>query len=260
MRLEMDHRLTEGLTGPTQMARRVTESWAAEAMYCLACPAKSISSTPPNTKVVDFVCAKCQASYQLKAGKSWSERRVPDGAFHTMITAVREGTAPHLLLMQYTPEWRVRNLMLVPSFFLAESAIRERPPINPGRRRAGWIGCDIILDAIAEDGKVRLVENYISSPPRAVRERFDRICALAQLPATKRGWTLDVLAIVRRLTQSEFVLSDIYAHQSELAALHPNNKNIRPKIRQQLQVLRDMNLLRFEGRGRYRLTDDAPPR
>jgi type II restriction enzyme len=39
-----------------------------------------------------------------------------------------------------------------------------------------------------------------------------------------------------------------------LAKLHPANRNIRPKIRQQLQVLRDMGLVEFLGGGEYRLT------
>jgi hypothetical protein len=35
--------------------------------------------------------------------------------------------------------------------------------------------------------------------------------------------------------------------------LYPGNRNVRPKIRQQLQMLRDRGWLEFTGRGRYRL-------
>jgi len=35
--------------------------------------------------------------------------------------------------------------------------------------------------------------------------------------------------------------------------LHPNNAHVRDKIRQQLQVLRDLGLLEFLGSGSYRL-------
>ena len=35
-------------------------------------------------------------------------------------------------------------------------------------------------------------------------------------------------------------------------ALHPDNRHVRDKIRQQLQVLRDLGLVEFLGRGRYR--------
>ena len=37
------------------------------------------------------------------------------------------------------------------------------------------------------------------------------------------------------------------------ARLYPANHNVRPKIRQQLQVLRDRGWLEFVGRGRYRV-------
>jgi len=44
------------------------------------------------------------------------------------------------------------------------------------------------------------------------------------------------------------------AHEARLAALYSGNHNVRPKIRQQLQVLRDRGWLAFDGRGRYRRT------
>jgi len=38
-----------------------------------------------------------------------------------------------------------------------------------------------------------------------------------------------------------------------LAALHPDNRHIRDKIRQQLQVLRDLNFLSHTSKGIWRL-------
>jgi type II restriction enzyme len=69
-----------------------------------------------------------------------------------------------------------------------------------------------------------------------------------------RGWTLDVLNVVRSLNKKEFSLADVYAHADELAKLHPKNAHIHDKIRQQLQVLRDLKLLEFLGSGSYRLS------
>jgi type II restriction enzyme len=51
----------------------------------------------------------------------------------------------------------------------------------------------------------------------------------------------------------EFTPADVYAHAGALAKLHPNNAHVRDKIRQQLQVLRDLGLLEFLGDGNYRL-------
>ncbi|PYT58190.1 MAG: hypothetical protein DMG35_18675 [Acidobacteria bacterium] len=52
----------------------------------------------------------------------------------------------------------------------------------------------------------------------------------------------------------DFTLADVYAHAGSLAKLHPNNAHIRDKIRQQLQLLRDLGLLDFLGGGSYHLT------
>ena len=42
-----------------------------------------------------------------------------------------------------------------------------------------------------------------------------------------------------------------FFNQVELARMHPENRHVRDKIRQQLQVLRDKGFLEFVGRGEY---------
>ena len=74
---------------------------------------------------------------------------------------------------------------------------------------------------------------------------------------TRGGWLLDVLSCVERIGAEEIALEQVYAYEADLSAMYPGNANVRPKIRQQLQVLRDMGLLTFLGRGRYRLRDAA---
>lgn len=59
---------------------------------------------------------------------------------------------------------------------------------------------------------------------------------------------------VEAIGRPEFTLDDVYAHEASLSALYPGNNNVRPKIRQQLQVLRDRDWLAFNGRGTYRRT------
>jgi len=86
---------------------------------------------------------------------------------------------------------------------------------------------------------------------------YNRLRPLEKLQVEKRGWTLDVLQIVQSLAKVEFGLADVYAHTDSLAKLHPQNAHIRDKIRQQLQVLRDLGLLDFLGSGKYRLAGTA---
>jgi type II restriction enzyme len=254
MKLDMVVAVAAGFKSGSQIARRVTEAWGAANIYCAACPTETVEATPPNAKAIDFRCASCGAGYQLKAGRGWSEVRVPDAAYATMIATIRANATPNLLVMQYTPNWTVRNLLLVPAFFLTESAIERRPPLAPTARRAGWIGCNILLRAIAPDGKLRLVQESTPAPASLVRRQYQRVCKLARLPPNLRGWTLDVFRAVRNLNQRSFTLADVYRAENELASLHPQNQNVRPKIRQHLQVLRDLGLVRFHGRGSYSLT------
>ena len=62
-----------------------------------------------------------------------------------------------------------------------------------------------------------------------------------------------MLRAVRKLGKPEFTLQEMYAFEPQLKALHPTNQNVRPKIRQQLQMLRDVGLVRFGARGNYRV-------
>ncbi len=82
---------------------------------------------------------------------------------------------------------------------------------------------------------------------------FARVRPLEKLKAKQRGWTLDVLTAIRSLEKDEFSLGDAYSLEGALSKLHPENRHVRDKIRQQLQVLRDRGLLRFLAPGRYRL-------
>jgi len=66
-----------------------------------------------------------------------------------------------------------------------------------------------------------------------------------------RGWIMDVYSCVERLGKL-FTLDEAYSFDAELAQKHPQNRNIRPKIRQQLQLLRKKGIIEFLGNGKYR--------
>jgi type II restriction enzyme len=76
---------------------------------------------------------------------------------------------------------------------------------------------------------------------------------LKDISVKQRGWTLDVLNAIRRLGKTDFTTTDAYAFTRELEQLHPDNRHVRDKIRQQLQVLRDIGLLLHVDRGLWRL-------
>jgi type II restriction enzyme len=89
----------------SQIARVVTEDWAARNLYCPACEASSVVQSIANTHAFDFACGSCETTYQLKAGKNWSER-IPDAGYEAMIRAIKSDRVPSLLVMQYDHDWR----------------------------------------------------------------------------------------------------------------------------------------------------------
>jgi hypothetical protein len=129
-----------------------------------------------------------------------------------------------------------------------------------------------------------------------VRAQFRRVKQLKEISVAQRGWTLDVLNIVRRIVSEgraprdpnfsgqsgtrvtrpsdSFTTADVYVFERELEKLHPDiskaevktktkltptvtsattPQTTRAGIRQQLQELRDRNLLLHVGRNCWRL-------
>lgn len=171
-----------------------------------------------------------------------------------MVRAILENRTPNLFAMHYgVSDWAVENVILIPHFAFPLSAIEKRKPLAETARRAGWIGCNILLHSIPPDARIQIISDGKPVSPAAVRAQYVRIRPLATLDAKQRGWTLDVLNVVRSLGKPEFDLAEVYKSEEKLAHLHPANRHVRDKIRQQLQVLRDLGILEFLRPGEYRL-------
>lgn len=252
MNLQCEVERALGYRSASQIARILSEHWCARELYCPACDSDSLTGSEPNNPAIDFECGKCEQPFQLKSLSHWNPRKVVDAGFEAMLRAIRADRTPNLLVLQYSKTWAVQNLVLVPRMFFTESIIEKRKPLGPNARRAGWIGCNILLGEIPPDGKIPIISAGVPLGKAQVRADFSRVKALATVPPSVRGWTLDVLRVVSRLGKAEFSLPELYEFESELKSLHPQNQNVRPKIRQQLQVLRDLGLLRFGSRGNYR--------
>jgi len=92
------------------------------------------------------------------------------------------------------------------------------------------------------------------SDKKEVLEKWQKTIFLKGIKkADAKGWILDIMNCIDFLNKKEFSLQDIYDFESDLKIIHPENKHIKDKIRQQLQFLRDKNYLDFIGQGRYRL-------
>ena len=172
-----------------------------------------------------------------------------------MVRAIMENRTPNLFAMHYgVSDWVVENVILIPHFAFPLSAIEKRKPLAETARRAGWVGCNILLHSIPPDARIQIISDGKPVPSAEVRAQYARIRPLAKLDAKQRGWTLEVLNIVNELGKKEFELAEVYKFEEKLAKLHPANRYVRDKIRQQLQVLRDLGILKFLNRGSYRMS------
>ncbi len=255
MNLQCEIDLATRYKSGTQIARVLSENWCSRELYCPACSSNHLCESKPNTPVIDFECPKCLQTFQLKSLRRWDCRKIVDAGYEAMVRAIRSDKTPNLLLLHYSSSWMVQNLLLVPRMFFSESVVEKRNPLGSHAKRAGWIGCNILLSEIPADGKITMISSGIPIQKAQVREKFSRVKHLADLAPALRGWTLDVLRVIRRLGRTDFSLHEIYEFESELKTLHPRNENVRPKVRQQLQILRDLGMIRFCGKGRYIFAD-----
>jgi hypothetical protein len=237
----------------SQNARVWTESWVNAWCYCPNCGGNRLSRFANNKPVADFRCEGCPEEYELKSQKGRFGPRVVDGAHATMTARLAASNNPNLLLMNYDlAERRVTNLLIVPKHFFIGDIIEKRKPLAKTARRAGWIGCNILLSKVPEIGKIYLVRDGVQAARTSVQEKWQQSLFLRQQSIRARGWLIEVMKCVERLGPSEFSIDDVYVFESHLAELYPGNNNVRPKIRQQLQLLRDQGFIEFVSRGCYR--------
>jgi len=255
MQLVCNPALGDHLTRNTQRARVISEGWFALQGYCLNCDSPKLEATTAGTIARDFECPVCGQPYELKSAAKAHTRIVQDGGFDAMMRRIKAQEAPALMLMHYAPDWSVKRLVAVHPVFLTPAVIRKRPKphLRPKTGQAYWM-CDLDLTAIPPDGKIVVVGEGVARSHAATRKDFRESLRFGDVPLAKRGWAALVLAAVRKIGKREFTLAEVYAHEDAMHAAYPENSHVRPKIRQQMQVLRDLGYVEFlSQRGEYRL-------
>jgi type II restriction enzyme len=238
----------------SQSARAWTEQWVRTWAYCPSCGASNINPFPNNSPVADFHCASCREEYELKSQKSRFGNKVLDGAFKTKCERLAADNNPNLFLMNYDiKQLAVINLLIIPKHFFVQEIIEERKPLAATARRAGWVGSNILLNQIPQSGKIYIVRGGQIEPRDSVLSLWNRTLFLRDQTQEARGWLIDVMKCIETIGKPEFQLEEVYAFESRLRGIYPGNNNVRPKIRQQLQFLRDRGYLDFLARGYYRL-------
>lgn len=252
MKMGFEETQAEYVSG-SQSARVWTEQWVGRWLYCPNCGHRQVRQFAANRPVADFFCTSCSEEYELKSQKRVFGPRIVDGAFKAMSERLAAQNNPNLLLLNYDRKrLAVTNVVVVPKHFFVPEIIQKRKPLSATARRAGWVGCNILLKEIPESGKIFIVRDGLPEPQDRVLELWRQTLFLREASSESRGWLVETMKCVDSLAAHEFSLDQMYAFESKLQALHPNNHHVKEKLRQQLQVLRDHGYLEFLGRGRYR--------
>lgn len=247
--------IASDFTSGCQKTRVLTEAWLGENGYCLQCNSDTLLRAKANRKVCDFTCPRCAQTYELKGSLKRHTSRVVDGDHDAMMERIQATDVPTLMLLQYatTPLMSVTRLMAVHPVFMTPLVIEKRNPTWPKGRSQPWVGCNIRLDRIPEDGKIVLVGDGHAITPKSAREKFLRSARFKKLKPEARGWTALVLTAVRSIAKKEFDLAEVTAYEKRFSDAYPMNRHVAEKVRQQLQMLRALGYLERVGPGRYRV-------
>jgi type II restriction enzyme len=236
----------------SQIARVASQAWIKRELPCLKCSSAPLSATAENTKSRDFVCGKCHEPYELKSKDGHFTRWVLNGEYSTLLETIRSGRTPNLLLLEYDrSQLSVIRLQAIHRSLLSPLAIKRRKPLSESARRAGWQGCNIDLSIVPAVARIPIVWNGRILPWSGVVGAWSRFDFMVRVRPESRGWLRDVLSCIQTLPDTTFTLRDLYQFEGTLAQQHTGNQNIRPKIRQQLQVLTAKGALRRVRPGVY---------
>lgn len=251
MNLAFDLSLASAYQNNSQITRILTESWVGENIFCPSC-GNTVSNYENNRPVADFYCPSCKEDYELKSKKNSMGKKIVDGAYSTMIERLSSSQNPNFFFLNYdAKKLFVNNFIVIPKHFFTPKIIEKRKPLAITAKRAGWIGCNILINEIPQNGRIFFVKDGQIEPKNKILDEWNKTLFLRNSQAEQKGWLLDIMLCIDKLNRSNFSLNDMYNFVPLLKTKHPDNGHIEAKIRQQLQVLRDKGYLRFTSRGNY---------
>jgi type II restriction enzyme len=253
MNLEFDTSISKAYNSKSQIIRVLTEHWVKLNLFCPNCGSDDLEQFNNNMPVADFVCIVCNQEFELKSKKGMLGNKIVDGAYKTMIKRIESENNPNFFFLTYNQtNLCVKDFLIIPKHYFVSTCIEQRKPLAETAKRAGWIGCNILLDKVPSLGRIFLIENYIAVNKETVLEKWNKTAFLKDINPSSKGWIIETMKIIESISSQYFKLEDMYQHIPKLQNRYPNNNFIKAKIRQQLQILRDRGLLEFVARGYYK--------
>jgi len=129
-----------------------------------------------------------------------------------MLERLRSSNNPNFFLLDYSLlNLSVVNFFVIPKHFFIPQIIEERKPLVITARRAGWIGCNILLHSIPQTGKIYFVKNGTIESKEKVLTKWQKTLFLREeQEISAKTWLLDVMQCVEELGKRDFTLSEIY--------------------------------------------------
>jgi type II restriction enzyme len=250
MNLKLNPQLADSYKSFSQIARVLTENWVKENSYCPNCGADKINEYQNNNPFGDFYCVDCKEDFELKGKNGRHGKIISDGSLSIMLKKLSTKSNPNVFLLNYSKSnWSVNDFLIIPKHFFQSSMIEKRKPL---KNRPTYIMCNINIGNVPELGKIHLIKNSIVTDRKSVLEIWNKTVFLREKSNDAKGWTLDVLSCLDKIKSADFSLDEVYKFENELKVKHPENNFVKDKIRQQLQVLRDKNIIEFVSKGKYR--------
>jgi type II restriction enzyme len=254
MNLSFNTKLADEYKNSSQKIRVLTEDWVGRQIFCPNCGAIKIYEYENNKPVADFYCKKCSEDFELKSKSGKFGKKVSAGAYSKMIERINSVSKPNFFFMNYVESLCINDFFVVPKHFFISEIIEKRKPLKNTARRAGWVGSNILFSKIPKAGQIFYIENGKEISKKDILEKWQKTVFLKQVKKVDaKGWIFDIMNCIDALNKKEFSLQDIYYFESNLKIIHPENRHIKDKIRQQLQFLRDKGYLEFINKGVYRL-------
>ena len=254
MNLNFDTYKAINYTSKSQIARILTEDWVKNNSYCPNCGEIHLKEFENNKPVADFYCSNCSEQFELKSKNAVKVgNKIVDGAYSTMIDRINSDKNPNFFFLTYNnSNWEVSNFLIIPKHYFTSEIIIKRKPLSNTARRAGWVGCNIDITKVPENGRIFLVKNSEIISKEKVQSKWKGTEFLRTKKGESKGWILDIMNCVDAIQQETFTLKEMYTFEERLKHKYPNNNFVKDKIRQQLQYLRDKGLIEFKNRGTYK--------
>ena len=174
MNLQFNLKLVADYKSNSQIARVLTEDWVRGNSFCPNCNFEHLSSLKNNSPVADFLCKNCHQEFELKSKNGLITKKIVDGAYNTMIHRIEADNNPNFFFLTYDKTaWKVRDFLIIPRHYFVPEFIEKRKPLSHTAKRAGWTGCNILLNKIPSSGRIFIIKNSQVIPRNLVIQKWN---------------------------------------------------------------------------------------